>query len=133
MLLPHLASLAQGLCSAPSFLWLFCPIPLLHLPHTGGQAILRSLPLSAEEKDQRQHPLPSVSLNRSLAYHQPHAGVGGGVKPGQLCHLQGTGKVFLHLELPVPVEEDPALHPIPPQLAVLGPGGGRAMLQTSLH
>ena len=38
-----------------------------------------------------------------------------------------------YLELLVQVEDYPALHSVPPYLAVLGPGGGRAMLQTTLH
>ena len=45
-----LQSWPKGCALLPLFLQLFHPVPPFHLPHTGGQAILRSRPLSAKDK-----------------------------------------------------------------------------------
>lgn len=45
------------------------------------------------------------------------------------CQYYGS---LRYLELPVPVQKEPAAHPVPPELAVLGPGRGGAVLQPAV-
>ena len=105
-LLNHIAGLAQGLCSASSF------SPAVS-PYTLPSPAAASSPSLVPE----QVPgLPSATYRgRRWSSARP------ALSPA------GKRKSLPYLELHVPVEEDPALHFVPPQLAVQGPGGARPL------
>ena len=124
---------AQGLCSAPSPpLQLLHPVPLLHLPHTGGR-------LSYSPATSFQWTRPTLSF---LSLIFPRI-----VKPGlpsDICRSWKWSSARLapsptrkrirlsYLELPVLWRR--SLTACPSSVGSAGArGGGRAMLQTTFH